>query len=145
MKDIIHSLKENAKKYPDYRAIQHNDEVLTYFELNHYSNVLARMIKNESKPLVLYGHMSPFMIVGMFASMKVGCGYVPIDTSIPHDRLQTIIDKIDGQYMFNTTEEELEAFNIQLIDVDMITNVQDTEPFDSKITNSDIAYTIFTS
>src|SRR5699024_6108876 len=77
--------------------------------------------------------------------MKVGCGYVPIDTSIPHDRLQTIIDKIDGQYMFNTTEEELEAFNIQLIDVDMITNVQDTEPFDSKITNSDIAYTIFTS
>jgi D-alanine--poly(phosphoribitol) ligase subunit 1 len=38
------------------------------------------------KPLIVYGHMSPYMLVGMIGAIKAGCGYVPIDTSVPSER-----------------------------------------------------------
>lgn len=145
MKDIIHSLIENAKNHPNHKAIQHNDESLTYCELNQYSNILADIIKDSKRPLILYGHMSPFMIVGMLASIKAGCGYVPVDTSMPKDRIQSIIKKIEGQFIFNTTDDDIDIKKIDVIDQSMITSALNKKQFDSKIKDKDTAYTIFTS
>lgn len=145
MKDIIQSLIENAQNHPDHKAIQHNNESLTYRELNQYSNILADIIKDSKRPLILYGHMSPFMIVGMLASIKVGCGYVPIDTSIPHERIQSIIEKIEGQFIFNTTENDINIKGIDVIEQSMMTSALNMEQFDSRMVGENIAYTIFTS
>lgn len=85
--DIITTVKQHASFHPDQAAVKYNGEILTYKELEQCSNALAKRIENTNKPLLLYGHMSPFMIVGMLASMKAGCGYVPVDTSLPEDRI----------------------------------------------------------
>ena len=52
--------------------------------------------------MILYGHMSPYMIVGMIGAIKSGCGYVPIDTSVPKERVNMIIDKVQPEIIFNT-------------------------------------------
>ena len=105
--DILTTFEQHASFYPDQTAIKYNDEILTYKELELFSNILAKTIEDASKPLLLYGHMSPFMVVGMLASMKAGCGYVPVDTSLPEDRIAAIINKVEPQYIFNTTLESL--------------------------------------
>ncbi|MFW0760351.1 D-alanine--poly(phosphoribitol) ligase subunit DltA [Staphylococcus cohnii] len=145
MKDIIRTLKEHGENCPNQVAVKHNDEILTYEALNSFANQLAIILKNAKTPLILYGHMSPFMIVGMIGSMKAGCGYVPLDTSIPQDRILSIIKKIEPQFIFNTTDEQLEIEDISFISKDLLTGVKQNEDTVSNIKDSDIAYTIFTS
>ena len=145
MKDIIRTLIEHGENCPNQVAVKHNDEILTYEALNRLANQLAILLKDTKTPLILYGHMSPFMIVGMIGSMKAGCGYVPLDTSIPQDRILSIINKIEPQYIFNTTDNQLEIEDISFISKDLLTGVKQNEDTVSKIKDSDIAYTIFTS
>lgn len=145
MKDIIRTLIEHGENCPNQVAVKHNDEILTYEALNRFANQLAILLKDTKTPLILYGHMSPFMIVGMIGSMKAGCGYVPLDTSIPQDRILSIINKIEPQYIFNTTDNQLEIEDISFISKDLLTGVKQNEDTVSKIKDSDIAYTIFTS
>ena len=77
MKDIIQTLIGHGENCPNQVAVKHNDEILTYEALNRLANQLAMILKDAKTPLILYGHMSPYMIVGMVGSMKAGCGYVP--------------------------------------------------------------------
>ncbi|WP_210129468.1 D-alanine--poly(phosphoribitol) ligase subunit DltA [Staphylococcus sp. GDX8P66P] len=145
MKDIIRTLIEHGENCPNQVAVKHNDEILTYEALNRFANQLAILLKDAKTPLILYGHMSPSMIVGMIGSMKAGCGYVPLDTSIPQDRILSIINKIEPRFIFNTTDEQLEIEDISFISKDLLTGVKQNEDTVSKIKDSDIAYTIFTS
>lgn len=143
--DIITTVKQHASFHPDQAAIKYNDDILTYKELEQFSNTLAKHIEDANKPLLLYGHMSPFMIVGMLASMKVGCGYVPVDTSLPEDRVASIINKIEPQFIFNTTSEALTLTIGEEIFIESLRQLTTVEHYEAQIASDDIAYTIFTS
>lgn len=143
--DIINLIKQHATFYPDQKAVKYNDEVLTYKDIEIYSNTLAKSIECSDKPLLLYGHMSPFMIVGMLASIKAGCGYVPVDTSLPEDRIISIINKIEPQYIFNTTTASLNINIGTEIFTETLCAQQQIDNYQSHIESDDIAYTIFTS
>ena len=145
MKDIIQTLIGHGENCPNQVAVKHNDEILTYEALNRLANQLAMILKDAKTPLILYGHMSPYMIVGMVGSMKAGCGYVPLDTSIPQDRMLSIINKIEPQYIFNTTDEQIEIEHVSFISKDSLSSVKQDDTTVSNIKDSDIAYTIFTS
>ena len=67
--------------------------------------------------MVLYGHMSPYMIVGMIGAIKAGCGYVPIDTSVPEERVKMIIEKVQPEYIFNTSEEDVDQSIAEVISI----------------------------
>ena len=145
MKDIIQSLIENNKNDANQIAIKYNDESLTYGELNHYSNKCADMIAKSSRPVVIYGHMSPFMIVGMIGAIKAGCGYVPIDISIPQDRVEAIVNKVQPEFILNTSEAILPFSDITIFDVQCIIDHEEVSEFESKMQPNDVVYTIFTS
>lgn len=145
MKDIIQTIIENGKNFPDQVAVKHNDESLTYEALNQYADHLAVILKDTKSPLILYGHMSPYMIVGMIGSIKAGCGYVPIDTSIPQERIVSIINKIAPQYLLNTTDAQLHIEGPSIITTTALLNVDGDSPIENSINDSAIAYTIFTS
>lgn len=72
---------------------------LTYGELWHASGALARELvrRNASHadgshdPVLVYGHKSPLMLVGMLACMRSGHPYVPVDAhSVPDERAASI-------------------------------------------------------
>src|SRR5699024_12827887 len=118
MKDIIQTLIGHGENCPNQVAVKHNDEILTYEALNRLANQLAMILKDAKTPLILYGHMSTYMIVGMVGSMKAGCGNVYLDTSIPHDRMLSLINKIQPQYIYNTTDEHLHIDQVSLVSND---------------------------
>lgn len=95
--------------------------------------------------MVLYGHMSPYMIVGMLGAIKAGCGYVPIDTSVPEERVKMIIEKVQPEFIFNTSDETLEQSIGKEISIKDIQDSQDPVIFDSQMKYNDVVYTIFTS
>src|SRR5699024_12107968 len=68
MRDVIEQLSYMSDNHGDNEAICYRNNMMTYKDLDIYSSKLATLLKDTSQPLVIYGHMSPFMIVGMIAS-----------------------------------------------------------------------------
>lgn len=145
MIDIINQLHDFTQKHPQHIAVRHTSDTLTYQQLMDESSKLAHLLQDSKQPLVLYGHMSPYMIVGMIGAIKAGCGYVPIDTSIPQERVDMIINKVEPDFIFNTTGEAISNSNIEEITIQDIQNSQYPVVFDSQMTKHDTVYTIFTS
>lgn len=145
MRDIIEQVSYMSNYNGNNIAIRYRNNEMTYKELDTYSSKLATLLKDTSQPLVIYGHMSPFMIVGMIASIKAGIGYVPIDTSIPKERIEHIVDKVEPSYLFNTTGTLLNEIEVEQITVDeckeTTINLEGINP----LKKTDIVYTIFTS
>ncbi|GGG88609.1 D-alanine--poly(phosphoribitol) ligase subunit 1 [Staphylococcus pragensis] len=145
MSDIINLINDFGQKNPDRIAIRHKDDELTYQQLIDESSKLAHLLQDTQKPLVIYGHMSSYMLVGMIGAIKAGCGYVPIDTSVPQERVQMIIEKVQPQFILNTSEETLENHSAQEITVNDIQQSENPTIFDSQMSPNDVVYTIFTS
>lgn len=145
MTDIINKLQAFADANPQSIAVRHTTDELTYQQLMDESSKLAHRLQGSKKPMILFGHMSPCMIVGMIGAIKAGCGYVPVDTSIPEDRIKMIINKVQPEFVFNTTDESFESLEGEVFTIEDIKTSQDPVIFDSQIKDNDTVYTIFTS
>ncbi|SHC75209.1 D-alanine--poly(phosphoribitol) ligase subunit DltA [Staphylococcus argenteus] len=145
MTDIINKLQSFTDANPESIAVRHTTDELTYQQLMDESSKLAHRLQGSKKPMILFGHMSPYMIVGMIGAIKAGCGYVPVDTSIPEDRIKMIIEKVQPEFVFNTTDESFDSVVGDVFTIEDIKTSQDPVIFDSQIKDNDTVYTIFTS
>ncbi|MGZ1739454.1 D-alanine--poly(phosphoribitol) ligase subunit DltA [Staphylococcus argenteus] len=145
MTDIINKLQSFTDANPESIAVRHTTDELTYQQLMDESSKLAHRLQGSKKSMILFGHMSPYMIVGMIGAIKAGCGYVPVDTSIPEDRIKMIIEKVQPEFVFNTTDESFDSVVGDVFTIEDIKTSQDPVIFDSQIKDNDTVYTIFTS
>ncbi len=68
---------------------------MTYGELLERSDSLAAWLVEEKPgrlPVAVHGHKEPEMLVAFLAAVKSGRPYVPIDVSIPPQRVQRIVE-----------------------------------------------------
>ncbi|MDD6651544.1 MAG: amino acid adenylation domain-containing protein [Eggerthellales bacterium] len=98
MSEFLDSVLSWAEKTPDAVAYENTKgERLTYGQLAQKSAALACYLQNaceEKAPVILYGHKGAAMVVGMFACMRSGHAYVPIDVSFPATRIQLIVNQL---------------------------------------------------
>jgi D-alanine--poly(phosphoribitol) ligase subunit 1 len=71
------------------------ERILTYLELRERSDALAAWLADadaESRaPVAMLGHKEPEMLIAFLAAVKAGRPYVPIDVSIPAQRIERIV------------------------------------------------------
>lgn len=88
-------LEQNAQQYPDKQAVSFNQDSISYGELNARSNNLAHLLvdqtKGEKRNVGLYFGKSVASISAIFAVLKSGCAYVPLDSDSPLERCGYII------------------------------------------------------
>lgn len=85
---------------PERVAHRHADTVLTYAALESGSNSAALWLHELSlaqgiarqTPVVVYGHKENEMLVLFIACIKAGHPYIPVDASVPTERLRQIIE-----------------------------------------------------
>jgi non-ribosomal peptide synthetase component F len=89
-KTVHQQVAEQAKATPSAPAVMCGDQVLTYAELNEYSDRLMSLLS----PLVarqdcvaLYLNRRMEIAVGMLGMMKAGGVYIPIDPEYPSARV----------------------------------------------------------
>jgi amino acid adenylation domain-containing protein len=92
-----HALFEaQASRTPHAVAVVHQDESLTYAELDASANRVAHYLRasgvGSDTKVALYLTRSPEMVVGMLAVLKAGGAYVPIDPSYPQARVAGMLD-----------------------------------------------------
>ncbi|CAO3566687.1 unnamed protein product [Mortierella alpina] len=82
--------EDQVKLSPDAIAIVHDEQTLTYRELNSQANWIARQLVDAgTKPgdyVMLLLDRSMALVASQIAVLKIGAAYVPMDTKSPVDR-----------------------------------------------------------
>lgn len=92
LEDCIHTLFEaQVERTPDALALICDDQQLTYHQLNQRANQLAFYLRQLGVgPEVMVGIYLPRsldMIIALFAVLKAGGAYIPLDPTYPSERL----------------------------------------------------------
>ncbi|MBB4233457.1 non-ribosomal peptide synthetase component F, partial [Rhizobium mongolense] len=93
----VHALFEaQVRRAPDAVAVVHENEELSYGELNADANRLAHHLiglgVRPDQPVAICLERSPAMVVGLLAILKAGGAYVPLDPAYPSARLRQVVD-----------------------------------------------------
>lgn len=93
---LHHCFEEQVERTPDAVAVSCGAQRLTYRELNHRANVLARRLRaagvGPETPVCLFIGRSVELLVGLWGILKAGGAYVPLDTAYPMpDRIAHVI------------------------------------------------------
>lgn len=95
-KHLLDRIAHWVSAAPTRAAHRSGNRVLTYAELGARSDALAAWIQSElgddRSPIAIRGHKEPEMLIAFLAAVKSGRPYVPIDSSIPEQRAQKIIE-----------------------------------------------------
>ncbi len=89
---------------------EYQDQTLTYGELKNKSDALAYFLQDEyrhidkERPVLVYGHMDPLMLICFISANKTGRAYIPVDTSMPAERIQQIIEAANPILFLATTD-----------------------------------------
>jgi amino acid adenylation domain-containing protein len=151
----IHQLfEEQVELNPDAVAVVFEGERLTYRELNHRANQLARHLHSLGiKPEVLVGicvERSLKMVVGLLGILKAGGAYVPLDPSYPQERLSYMLSDsgVDVLLTQQSLSSQLPKYSARVVclDTDWTAIAQNSyENFDAGVSKNNVAYVIYTS
>jgi D-alanine--poly(phosphoribitol) ligase subunit 1 len=153
---LLKTVQHISKKYPERDAFVNGEAVLSYGDLWEKSNRLASYIGSlqlePKSPIMVYGHMDPEMLISFLASVKSGHPYIPVDLSIPADRVSSISERSQSGLMISTVDKvpELQNEGTQLIPSEQLNHILGSsentiENEDKWVSEEDNFYIIYTS
>ncbi len=155
-KNVAELFVEQVAKYPDNIALIHDDEQITYLDLDRKANAIANRIHDklsgsDHKIGLLFNH-SIEMVACLLGVVKSGYAYVPLSAEDPDDRKQYILSDC-GASLLLVQEEIYNQFeeNTLIIEEEKIVaigeiNQEEKAPVDPlSINTNDLLYAIYTS
>lgn len=152
---FVHQLFETqAARVPDAVAVRCGDRTWSYSELNERANQLAHFLgKNgigHETPIAVCFERSPEMILAVFALLKCGAAYVPLDPGYPGERLAFMLNETKAAFVLTTRRlaQNLPRHCGKNICIDSdwgIIGRETTENPKIEISPDALAYIIFTS
>lgn len=151
---ILERIKLNSTKHPE-RVVMRaqydfGEMTMTWGELDAFSDKLAYYLTKELKtykPIIVYGHKHPMMLVCFLACVKSGRAYCPIDVNVPLSRTEAIIQEVEPEIILTTEPLEIDNDRIKgLQDINEIISTVDGRVDSSNyVAAEDVFYIIFTS
>jgi len=149
---VVELFEEQVLKTPDHIALQLGKEGMSYKELNEKANHLAHYLiglgLNRADNIGLLVTRGFDMIIGMYAILKAGATYVPIDPDYPLDRQQYILNQssvklilADDDYPVKDSFRSDQFIKMNALELNKYSNVNPG----IKIDPTQLAYTIYTS
>ncbi|GAA3992253.1 amino acid adenylation domain-containing protein [Thermobifida alba] len=158
---LVELFEESARKWPDRTALVARDATLTFAELNGRANRLARLLLERGVgpevPVAIALPRSSDWVVALFAVLKAGAAYVPLDLEHPPGRLRMMLDDAAPALTVTGTavRDRLPAGGAPLLVLDdpatraELARMAGTDPGDADrpvpARGDHLAYTIFTS
>ncbi|WP_218653140.1 amino acid adenylation domain-containing protein [Nostoc sp. TCL26-01] len=151
----IHQLfEEQVERNPDAVAVVFQEQQLTYRQLNHQANQLAKYLQTLGVSAeVLVGicmERSLEMVIGLLAILKAGGAYVPLDIGYPQERLAFML--ADTQVTVLLTQkalvDRLPQHNATTVCVDEDWDQINQQPHHNLTTSikpENLAYVMYTS
>jgi amino acid adenylation domain-containing protein len=151
-KTLVDLFEEQVLKTPDNTALIRQEITLTYRRLNEQANMLARYliaqgVKTGSN-IGLLASRDFGMVIGMYAIMKTGSSYIPIDPEYPADRQKYILTQSSATHVITDADyPELDLLSdLRIIKLnDATLGNLDNSNLNIPISGRQLAYTIYTS
>ncbi len=134
---------------------------LTYGELSWQSDALASWIlavfPGDRSPVIVYGHKEPAMLVCFIACVKAGHAYIPVDSSLPAERVGKVLRDSRAKLVLCAASEFPVALSPEAVLVDVagdkglalesvLTSFAGRHPqANARVTVNDNYYIIYTS
>ncbi|MDK8182711.1 non-ribosomal peptide synthetase [Paenibacillus sp. UMB4589-SE434] len=143
-----------AALYPDHPALTWQEKNWTYSELNAFANRLARYLLDSGAAqgsfIAICMSRSPYLIASILAVLKAGCAYVPIDPTVPAERIRWMLQDADCLLLLSdhTTAELLPTGNWKQLEVlpEALCSADDaSHNLSLAVNEDDVAYMIYTS
>ncbi|KAL6855594.1 NRPS [Amphichorda felina] len=151
---IVDLFRQQASLYPGKVAVKDSTSQLTYAQLDHQSDMLARWLSRRAfVPETLVSVFSPRCcetIVAFLGILKANLAYLPFDVKIPQGRMDTILSSIEGHKII-LVGPDVYPPAIQREDVEFVAiaeALQDRTFEDRALTGpsaTSLAYVMFTS
>ncbi|MBQ4575695.1 MAG: amino acid adenylation domain-containing protein [Clostridia bacterium] len=149
--NLLHQYLEiNAQENPEKIALKFNGSQMTYKEFNAKANSLARYINQSigatNKTIGIAFERSFEMMIAIYAVLKSGCAYMPIDPHFPSDRIDFMVQDsetpiIITQSKFKSLFTEIDTVILDEFDYSAF----DFSDLNLSISSNDTAYVIYTS
>ena len=152
-KTIVDLFEEQVLKTPNNIAVVFEEQTLTYQELNEKANCLAYYLRNHQgiRPNDLVGIMvnrSLEMMIAIFAVLKAGGAYIPIDPTYPKDRIDYMLNSSQAKVLLTQKklQNKIDFYNKISIDYNNETIYSLPNTNLEKVNQpEDLIYVIFTS
>lgn len=94
---LHHFFEQSCDRNPEAIALLCNNEALNYAELDKRANCLANYLRDEYQlhpgtTAAILMERSIDMYIALLSVLKCGATFVPIDPSVPQDRIKFVID-----------------------------------------------------
>lgn len=154
---IEHYLEHLADALPSTQGIVFGDKKFTYSEFNILCNQLSRIlienhIPDKASYVGIYMDRSPEMLVAIFAVLKAGAAYVPIDPNFPEARVSLMIENADIEILItqnkHSNNEALYSSGCKLITADIENWQHSAQPVSNPEKPgfiNEVAYILYTS
>ena len=157
MNSAVCLLDRAAKLFADRPAVEDEKESLTYRQYQaRAERMAAGMLRGGSagKPVIVYLPKSVEMLCCFMGAMYAGSPYAPVDSHIPMNRLEKIIESLQPGLIVTDPElaENLKSCSVGEAKVVYAQALSEAEPDDalvraalSQVTDSDPIYIMYTS
>lgn len=112
--NLIERIDRWSRETPERVAHVGSKQTLTYAELTRRSNALAealsKQLSNDRSPIAVQGHKELEMLIAFLGAVKSGHPYIPLDSSLPSQRVETILETAKAS-MFLTPDKVKELVN----------------------------------
>ncbi len=153
---VVEMIAAQAALTPDATALVCSEEIVSYGELDHRTDRLARLLRSRLGPRSAVAVMmkrSVEAVTAILAVLKSGAHYVPIDPELPDGRIALALEDsgVSAVLVRQGTERELpESARPLVITVDPTSSsvdpgLADFEPGDAAIDPESVAYVLYTS
>ncbi|KAK9674918.1 hypothetical protein K7432_016790 [Basidiobolus ranarum] len=151
----IHQLfEEKVVRTPEAIAVVYEDQILSYAELNAHANRLAHQLielgVRPDEPVAICVGRSLEMVVGLLAILKAGGVNVPLDPTLPLERLGRILKDAAPSVMLadeigRAALGESTLAQLTVLDPNMLLDSSSSNPHVIGLTSRHLAYVIYTS
>ncbi|KAJ4300033.1 hypothetical protein N0V90_005282 [Kalmusia sp. IMI 367209] len=153
---LIHAtVEEQARTRPTAPAIHAWDGDLSYEELDRLSTTLSiYLVELGVAPGVvipLCFEKSKWVIVSLFGVLKAGGAFVLLDTSLPEQRLKSIVQQFEGNLVLSSSTYQRDGISLSetivVVDAELLKNIAKTSSSSTPVLLSpeSVAYVVFTS
>ncbi|MFF2832337.1 amino acid adenylation domain-containing protein [Cellulosimicrobium cellulans] len=150
-RNIVECFDAQADVRPGAPAVMDDTGTHTFGDLRSASVAAAKHLLSQDvragDVVGLVGPRGRDVLVGMLAILRVGAAYLPLDLSLPRDRLATMIEQAGCRVVFAATDAESIADLATVIDGRNFPALSDEAvgPVACPATADDLAYVMFTS
>ena len=153
---VIDLFERCVNHYPESIALEFGQRHMTYRELHEYVNALSEQIIAAvgygNHLIALQAERSLEMVIAIFAIMKSGKAYVPIEPSLPVERIDYILQDTQCTLLLTNQEAIAARLNdsVQVMDLSSLTTQVNSPSvsvnvMDNQCKPNDLAYVIYTS